>query len=158
MKSTFETENEPWLEEIVEILRSQILVTLQKEEDDLHPEVSLTPYSLGYLFGFCTGGFLMNNVSQSLEQLKLLTRVYARLFGSTGSDILHTSRNLLDQDDALFKEGSISGLEDFLAWHYRKEQATGLLLYTLHHKPSQKEIISSPFQVPAKPLEPALAK
>ncbi|NIQ00372.1 MAG: hypothetical protein GWM98_08020, partial [Nitrospinaceae bacterium] len=92
---------------------------------------SLNPYSLGYIYGFCNGSFVFHQIQQELEKFKFLTQVYSQLFSEAGSDIFQSTLNINEEGHPQFQEGTVSGFEEYLRWHYRKEQPVGLMRYTL---------------------------
>jgi len=121
-----------WVQEIVHNLENQIIQTILEMGDNAHESFSLGPYSLGYLFGFCTGGFKFHRVDRDLEKVKTLIQVYSQLFGQAGHEILQNTLNLNHEEHDQFKEGAASGREEFLRWFHRQENPIGLLRYVLN--------------------------
>ena len=92
-----------WAQEIVENLENQIIQTILEMGDDAHSSFSLDSYSLGYMFGFCSGGLEFHHIDRDLEKVKILIQVYSQLFGETGHEILQNTLNLNNDEDSQFK-------------------------------------------------------
>jgi len=124
-----------WVQEIVDNLESQIIQAILEMGDKAHESFSLAPYSLGYLFGFCSGGFEFHHVDRDLEKIKILIQVYSQLFGKAGHEILQLTHN--NEEHSQFKEGAASGREELLRWFHRQENPIGLLRYALNGEKTQ---------------------
>jgi len=124
-----------WVQEIVDNLESQIIQAILEMGDEAHESFSLAPYSLGYLFGFCSGGFEFHHVDRDLEKIKILIQVYSQLFGKAGHEILQLTHN--NEEHSQFKEGAASGREELLRWFHRQENPIGLLRYALNGEKTQ---------------------
>jgi len=57
-----------WVQKIVKNLEDQIVQAILEMGDEAHATFSLEPYSLGYLFGFCSGGFEFHHIDRDLEK------------------------------------------------------------------------------------------
>lgn len=121
-----------WVKEIVENLEGQMVQAILEMGDEAHESFSLAPYSLGYLFGFSSGGLEFHHIDQNLEKVKILIQMYAQLFGKGGHEILQTTLNLNHEEHKQFKEGAASGREEILRWFHRQENPLGLLRYLLN--------------------------
>ncbi len=121
-----------WVQEIAQNLEDQIVQTILEMGDEAHTTFSLAPYSMGYMFGFCSGGFEFNNVDKDLEKVSILIEVYSQVFGEASHEILQTTLNLNNDEHSQFKEGAASGREEFLRWFHRRENPIGLLRYVLN--------------------------
>lgn len=130
-KKIFEIRKD-WAQEIVDNLENQFIQAILKMGDEAHASFSLAPYSLGYMFGFCSGGFEFHHINRDLEKVKILIQVYSQLFGEAGHEILQTTLNLNYEENNHFKEGTASGREEFLRWFHRQENPIGLLRYVLN--------------------------
>ena len=120
-----------WTHETVKNLEDQIVQAILEMGDEAHATFTLDPYSLGYLFGFCSGGFDFHRIERDLEKVRVLIEVYPKLFGEAGHEILQTTLNLNNDEDVQFKEGAASGREESLRWYHRQENPIGLLRYVL---------------------------
>jgi len=121
-----------WVQETVKNLEYQIVQAILEMGDEAHATFSLEPYSLGYLFGFCSGGFEFHHIDRDLEKVRILIEVYSQLFGAAGHEILQTTLNLNNDENSQFNEGAASGREEFLRWFHREENPIGLLRYVLN--------------------------
>lgn len=121
-----------WVQEVAQNLEDQIVQSILEMGDEAHSSFSLVPYSLGYIFGFCSGGFDFHHVNRDLEKVRILIQVYSKVFGEAGHEILQTTLNLNNEEQAQFKEGAGSGREEFLRWFHRQENPIGLLRYVLN--------------------------
>ena len=121
-----------WIQETVKNLEDQIVQAILEMGDEAHATFSLEPYSLGYLFGFCSGGFEFHHIDRDLEKVRILIEVYSQLFSAAGHEILQTSLNLNNGENPHFNEGAASGREEFLRWFHREENPIGLLRYVLN--------------------------
>lgn len=135
-KKIFEIKKD-WVQEIMSNLESQIIQAILEMGDEAHASFSLDPYSLGYMFGFCSGGFEFHHMNRDLEKVRILIQVYSQLFGEAGREILQTTLNLNDEEHSQFKEGTASGREEFLRWFHRQENPIGLLRYVLNGERTQ---------------------
>ena len=121
-----------WIREIAQNLENQIIQTILEMGEDARDSFSLNPYSLGYLFGFCNGGFKYHHIDRDLEKVRTLIEIYIQVFGEAGHDILQTTLSLNNDEDLQFKEGNDSGHEESLRWFHRQENPIGLLRYVLN--------------------------
>ena len=121
-----------WVQQTVDNLEDQIVQAILEMGDDAHASFSLAPYSLGYLYGFCSGGFEFHHIRLELEKVKILIQVYSQLFGEAGHEILQTTLNFNSDEQSHFREGAASGREEFLRWCHRRENPVGLLRYVLN--------------------------
>ena len=143
-----------WIQETVKNLEDQIVQAILEMGDEAHVTFSLEPYSLGYLFGFCSGGFEFHHIDRDLEKVRILIEVYSQLFGAAGHEILQTTLNLNNDENPQFNEGAASGWEEFLRWFHREENPIGLLRYVLN---GEKTKSLSPQTPPLYWSRPALS-
>jgi len=132
----FETKKD-WVKETIENLERQIVQAIVEMGDEAHKSFSLAPYSLGYLFGFCSGGLKFHHIDLKLKKVKILIQVYSQLFGQGGHEILQTTLNFNREQHKQFNEGATSGREEFLRWFHRQEYPIGLLRYILNEEKTQ---------------------
>ena len=59
-----------WVKETVDKLEGQMVQAILEIGDEAHEPFSLTPYSLGYMFGFCSGGLEFHHIDLNLEKVK----------------------------------------------------------------------------------------
>ena len=121
-----------WVMETAQNLEDQIVQAILELGDEAHASFSLVPYSLGYIFGFCSGGFDFHHIHRDLEKVRILIQVYSKVFGVAGHEILQSTLNLNSDEHSQFKEGAASGREEFLRWFHRQENPIGLLRYVLN--------------------------
>jgi hypothetical protein len=140
-----------WVQETVKNLEDQLVQAILEMGDDAHASFSLSPYSMGYLFGFCSGGFEFHHIDRDLEKVRILIQVYSQLFGDAGHDILQTTLNLNSEKNDLFKEGTASGREESLRWFHRKENPIGLLRYVLNGEKTKSLNPQTPSQHWSRP-------
>ena len=140
-----------WVQETVKKLEDQIVQAILEMGDEAHASFSLAPYSLGYLFGFCSGGFEFHHVDRDLEKVRILIQVYSQLFGEAGHEILQTTLSFNNDEDSQFKEGTASGREEFLRWFHRQENPIGLLRYVLNNEKTQSLSPQTPSQYWSRP-------
>jgi len=133
-----------WIQEIVKNLEGQIIQAILEMGDEAHASFSLDPYSLGYLFGFCSGGFEFHHMNRDLEKVRILIQVYSQSFGEVSHDILQTTLNTNNEKNDQFKEGAASGREEFLRWFHRQENPIGLLRYMLNGERTHSLSSSAP--------------
>ena len=121
-----------WVQKLVKNLESQITQALLELDNEAHGTFLLDPYSLGYVFGICSGGFEFHRIDRDLDKVRILIQVYPQLFGEAGHEILQTTLTLNNDEHSQFKEGTASGREESLRWFHRQENPIGLLRYVLN--------------------------
>jgi len=126
-----------WVQEAVKNLEDQFVQAIMEMGEEAHTTFSLDPYALGYLFGFCSGGFEFHHIDRDLEKVRILIQVYSQLFGEAGHEIVQTTLNHNNDEHPQFKEGTASGREEFLRWFHRQENPIGLLRYELKGEKTQ---------------------
>jgi len=100
-------------EKIVEIAVSILSLQITSatgEGDEECQDRLLEYYALGYMFGFCGGVLAAFDKKVEKEQVSILTRIYCRLFGEDGGDLLEESLEL--QDNELFRKGGEFGWKE----------------------------------------------
>ncbi|CAI2719645.1 hypothetical protein [Nitrospina watsonii] len=109
-------------------LNMQLLIALSQSPES--SSRSQSPYALGYIFGFVSGGFDSFQLRQKGDQFDVLIDVYEHVFEMEGADYLNQSLHL-NWNDA-FRQGNQCGWEEMKRLLHRKESAIGLVRYLIH--------------------------
>lgn len=109
-------------------LNMQLLIALSQSSE--HTTRSQSPYALGYIFGFTSGGFGVFQVTSQADQFQVLIDVYEHVFEMEGADYLNQSLHLKWND--AFSKGNQCGWEEMKRLLVREESAIGLVRYLIH--------------------------
>ncbi|MGP0630239.1 hypothetical protein ACTRW9_11050 [Nitrospina sp. 32_T5] len=109
-------------------LNMQFLIALSQSQEQTTR--SHSPYALGYIFGFTSGGFDAFQVHNQSDRFQVLIDVYEHVFEMEGADYLNQSLHL-NWNDA-FKKGNQCGWEEMKRLLVREESAIGLVRYLIH--------------------------